>query len=210
MSQIRHAGTIFAIAIFAAIPSFAQTSRNADVNLPEIQCNTVTDGFCDVTLAVEQQTTQADGSLLLRVAGTYKNQRLALQIAIAPGMKPGAMNPITGGPQAYSAQRGGIRWLRSDEGSDRFVARLAELYHTKAKPKGMTNDIHFTAFAFRGDPEKLSSHEVLFELYHDDPANQVPQCVVLLDVNLPGKKVSIREKDQDFRDCIVGVLGEME
>ncbi len=202
---------LLGIAVLIVLPGLAQTSSvGGSAKLPEIQCDTAADGFCDITLAIEQQVTQPDGSLLLTVAGAHKSERLALQIAIAPGMKPGAMNPMTGSPQPYSMQRGGVRWLRDDEGSDRFIARLAELYHTKTKPKKMVTDVHFSAFAFRGDPEKLESHEVLFELYHDDPTNQVPQCVVLFDVNLPGKKVRIREKDQDFRDCIIRILGENE
>jgi hypothetical protein len=212
MNRVQRAGTVLlAIMNFLALPSFAQLASNAGLaKLPQVQCNTATDGFCDITLAIEHNTMQPDRSLQLTVAGAYKNTRLALQVVIASGMKPGVMNPMTSGPQPYSMQRGGVQWIRSDEAGDRFVARLAELYHTKNKPKKMGSDIHFAAFAFRGDPDKIESREVLFELYHDDPANQVPQCVVLFDVNLPSHEVSIREKNQDFRDCIIRILGETE
>ncbi len=210
MRQIRYSAAALLFAVIIARPLSAQTPAVDSVKPPEVRCDAATDGFCDIGLAIEQKTSEPDGSLLLTAAGTYKNEPLALRIAIAPGMRPGAMNPMTGGPQVYSLQRGGVRFERSGEASDRFIARLAQLYHTKSKPKAMADDVHFTAFAFRGDPYKIDSQSVLFELYHDDPANQVPQCVVLFDVNLPGNEVRIREKNQDFRDCVIRILGNSE
>lgn len=210
-SRILRAATLSLAALIHSTSLPAQApGAGAAVQPPEVQCDTNADGFCDITLAVEQQTTGPDGTLLLAAAGRHKNDSLGLKIAIAPGMRPGAMNPLTGGPQVYSLQRGGVRFESTGQSSDLFLARLAQLYHTKSRPKTMASDIHFTAFAFRGDPYKIDSREVLFELYHDDPANQVPQCVVLFDVNLPEKQVRIREKDQDFRDCIIRILGDSE
>lgn len=214
MKNCRHilrVATLSFAALIHSTPLPAQASGASDsVQPPEVQCDTNADGFCDISLAVGQQTTGPDGSLLLTALGRHKNDTLGFKIVIAPGMRPGAMNPLTGGPQVYSLQRGGVRFESEGQSSDLFLARLAQLYHAKSHPKAMASDIHFTTFAFRGDPYKIDSREVLFELYHDDPANQVPQCVVLFDVNLPGKQVRIREKDQDFRDCIIRILGESE
>jgi hypothetical protein len=209
--HILRAATLSFAAFIHSTPLAAQASGAGDsVQPPEVQCDTSADGFCDISLAVEQQTTEPDGSLLLTALGKHKSDTLGLRVLIAPGMRPGAMNPLTGGPQVYSLQRGGVRFESAGQSSDLFLARLAQLYHTRSRPKTMASDTHFTAFAFHGDPYKIDSREVLFELYHDDPANQVPQCVVLFDVNLPGKQVRIREKDQDFRDCIIRILGESE
>src|SRR5579863_5882679 len=197
---------MIAMVALATMSVFAQNPENT-VKLPEVKCDSVAEGFCDIALAIRQKSAAEDGTLLLTAAGTRKNQRLELRVAIAPEMKRGDMNPVTGAPQTYSLQRGGVRFERTGEASDRLVGRLAELYQTKFRPVMMDNDIHFTAFAFRGDPEKITVQDVLFELYHEDPSNQVPQCELLLDVNLPANEVRIREKNQDFRECVVRILG---
>jgi len=196
-------------AIFFAA-TLAISALAQDAMLPDVRCDSAAEGFCDIALAVRQKSTEQDGTLMITAAGKHKNASLELQIAIAPEMKRGEMNPMTEAPQTYSLRRGGVRFKRTGEASDRLVARIAELYGAKVSPHAMDSDIHFTAYAFRGDPEKIASHEVLFELYHDDPANQVPQCELLLDVNLPAGEIRIREKNQDFRQCVVRILGRSE
>jgi len=199
---------IVTVLLLTVMSVFAQQAPASSAKLPEVRCDQKTEGFCDILLAVEQKSTAQDDALLVTAAGTYKNDVLELRIAIAPDMKPGSMNPVTLAPQTYSLRRGGIRFERVGPASDRLVARIAELYHTKSHPKAMQSDVHFTAFAFRGDPEKISFREVLFELSQDDPANQVPQCEMLLDVNLSDGEIRLREKNQDFRECIMRILGK--
>lgn len=210
-SQILLIASMLMLAILNSRLLFAQTQNapaaSAPRKLPEIRCDERADGFCDVAMGIERTQTSEDGTLLITVAGTHDGSVLALRIAVAPGMKPGDMNPATLAPHDYSLFRGGVRIERLDASSDRFATLLSAFYHTKRHPSLMSESVHFTAFAFRGDPEKIATREVLFELYHDDPGNSVPQCELLLNVNLPAGEIKIREKNQDFRECTIRILG---
>jgi hypothetical protein len=137
----------------------------------------------------------------------HDGKKLEFRITIALDIQKGDMNPITLAPQPYAVKRGGIHFERMGESSDQFVSTLAKLYRTKERPTAMDDDVHFNAFAFRGDPDKIMSKDVLLELSHDDPGNKVPQCELLLDVDVAKGAAILNEKNEDFRDCAIRVLG---
>jgi len=173
-----------------------------------MHCNESTDGFCEIELSIQESSTSPDGALTLNVAATDKGKPSALRILIAPEMQPGQMNPVTLSPQIHSLYRGGIRFQRTGTESDTWLVALARLYGVKHPPAAMDDDIHFTAYPYRGDPSTIAKREVLFELSHDDPKNAVPQCQFLLEVSLPTNRIRLREENQDFRPCMIRVLAK--
>jgi len=204
MKILRYGTTLLPLCVFAS----AQAKPEAIKPLPAMYCNESTDGFCDFDMSIQDSSTASDGTLTLNVAAVDRGQTTGLRILIAPEMRPGQMDPVTLSPQIHSLYRGGIRFLRTGAPSDVWLAALARLYGVKHHPSAMDDDIHFTAYPYRGDPAKIDTSEVVFELSHEDPANTVPQCQFLLEINLPSNKIRLREENQDFRACIIRVLAK--
>jgi hypothetical protein len=186
----------------------AQSSQPPAKSIPVMYCNESTDGFCEIEMSIQDSSMATDGMLTLKVAAIDGNKPAGLRILIAPEMQPGQMNPVTLSPQVHSLYRGGIRFQRTGAESDTWLVALALLYGIKHPPAAMDEDIHFTAYPYRGDPATIAKREVLFELSHDDPKNAVPQCQFLLEVNLPANKIRLREENQDFRPCMIRVLAK--
>ncbi len=198
----------FVLLLLLSLCAQAQSPPTPLQPIPAMQCNESSDGFCEIEMAIRDSSTATDGVLTLNVAATDGSEAVGLRILIAPEMQPGQMNPVTLSPQNHSLYRGGIRIQRTGSESDAWLAALARSYGIKHPPTAMDDDIHFTAYPFRGDPATIATREVLFELSHDDPKNAVPQCQFLLEVNLPAHNTRFREENQDFRPCMIRVLAK--
>jgi hypothetical protein len=167
------------------------------------------DGFVDLSFPVLQSAIAEDGEASFVLGGAVEGRRLELGVRVSPGILP---NDFSGeGPETVFSLPNGVR-LALDAESTRTIAEIYIAGYGLARTAVATRvSLSLTAVALEGDPAHIAVEAVKLKLFHetDSTDDEEGPCYfeMFLNIDLPGKRVQLNEKDFDFR---VGVLNALQ
>ena len=170
------------------------------VTLPEITSEAV-EGFVDLVFAITNSQVNPDGSASFHAQGVHKGETVGLRVLLQPPWKEGAL-----GEDIVTFQ-GRVIYESTGMESDRLVQIMGELYRSSVRVRSMRKGpIPFTGITLEGQPRGLASAPVKIKLFvESDDEDGYGELYTNIDV--PGRRLEIREKDPDYRDPVMRALG---
>lgn len=159
------------------------------------------EGFHDLVFYIEELKRLPDGSQSIRCSGTHKGRRLGFDVVLADEWQtsaPGKDIPIV-------THRGSVAYRSTGADSDAFVQAMDEIYGTKTGSKAMGSEIGFAAVSLEGDPRDLGKGPVKIKLFFL-PDNEDGYAELFTNIDLPARRLDVREKDPEYRLPVVRAL----
>jgi hypothetical protein len=100
---------------------------------------------------------------------------------------------------------GEVRLFATGPESDAFLALVAQSYGTSDRPTSMAPQTRFNCLSLGGDPRKLDRRPVHMKLIYG-AGDKRDYAELLLDVDVPNRRVVLREKDEAYREAVVRAL----
>lgn len=166
------------------------------------------EGMVDLTLPIDCLTGGDGTPWVLRARGRLHGIPVGLEIAVNAGMRAGLKKNARNSDDlidrtAFYSR--GITLRSIGAPSTALFRELAAAYGIP-KPNGsLPQEVCFTSFALHGDPAHLLTEKVDFKVFFDE-AGPKKYFELFINVDLPGRNLELREKDQDYRAPLVRVL----
>jgi hypothetical protein len=156
------------------------------------------EGFVDLTFEI-LDLVEDETHYRFNLAASFEDQVVGMGVAVQKGIKSGFdadMNLIQ--DHVY---RGGVRFFRAGERSDRLIAAIGKLYESNEIAVRMIAEERFTAIALHKGAIDLASEPVKLKIFgrDDDPVDEDAYNESFFNVDLPHRLIFWNEKDQDYR-----------
>lgn len=156
----------------------------------------------DLTFRVDGLARLPSGEQRVRARGAIHDVDVELEIALAPRWRD---VPVTG--TDLHLAWGIIAFRRSGRLGDRFVRALDAVYETDLSAAAMRHRTPFTAVCMQGDPASLDAAPAEFKLLYDGGSAR-DYAELRLDIDVPHRRVELRETDPAYRAAIVRALAQ--
>jgi hypothetical protein len=160
------------------------------------------EGFADLVFAITASGVTASGGPCFDAEAVHEGTRVGLRLELPSEWSPREV----GGIGCFS---GVVTYRSLGELSDRFVATLDRLYGVGLNPSRMNDGVRFDALTLGDDPRSLDAGMVHIKLFFESE-DEDRYAEVYTNIDLPGRKVQIREKDGGYRRAIVQALAESD
>lgn len=167
-------------------------------DLPDILSETE-EGFADLVFRITESRQDRHDRWRLTARGTHQGRRVGLAVELEPEWTEGSL------AEDLVAYRGVVRYRSIGSESDALVAALKQLYGVDAEAAGMVDMTTFAAITLEGDPARLDSKPLKIKLFFEkEEENHYAE--VYTNIDLPQKKLEIREKDESYREPLLRAL----
>ena len=161
----------------------------------------VEEGFVDLLLYIREHKIQPDGTQLMRAVGLHKGSEVGLVVMLGSRWSAGSL----GKDWAVTTHQGTATYESIGPQSDALVRVLNDLYQTKLAAADMKPRVEFTAISLGGDPRDLSKEKVHIKLFFEAD-NDEEYAEVFTNIDLPHRRLEIREKDNAYRTPLMKAL----
>lgn len=160
------------------------------------------DGFVDCTFRIVDHRSSASEHRF-HLAADFHGEAVGMDVVVVKGMR-GAFDQDINLIDRH-VYRGGVRFIRSGQESDRLFSVLANLYGLPSTEVRMVDSISFTAILLHMDGVDMESDPVKVKLFgrdsEQDPADEYFESFFNLD--LKNGLVFWNEKDHDYREPLI-------
>lgn len=166
------------------------------------------EGMVDLTLPIDRLMGGDGAPWGLRARGRLHGIPVGLEIVVRPGMRPGlrknapTSDDLVDRTAFYSR---GIVIRSLGPASTALFLELAAAYGLPKPDGNLPPEVSFTSFALHGDPRRLLTERVDFKLFFDQ-AGPAQYFELFMNVDLPGRNLELREKDEDYRAPLLQAL----
>lgn len=155
----------------------------------------------DFAFGISEYKRLPDGSQIMTAVATNQNSRIGFEIVIDGAWQSQSLP----GGLPIMFHRGAVTFRSIGPESDAFVLALDELYGTKIHPKAMVKEMRYPAVSLEGDPRDLSKGVAKIKAFYE-PGKEDDDAEFYINFDLSNRKLTIREKDSEFRSQVVKSL----
>ncbi len=167
--------------------------------LPEITLET-DEGFYDLVFRIRDYGQRADGTTMFRAYGIHEGQTVGVTVVLGS-----AWERVSLGADLPSAFQGTVELRSLGVESDALLNVMDQLYGTKLHPKAMKPATVFTGITLEGNPRDVSRGVVKIKLFFE-PDDEARYAELYANIDLPGGKLYVNEKDIDYRTPVIKAL----
>lgn len=153
------------------------------------------------------EITEADTAYLYSVRGLFDNDTLGFIVSLDREIAPGINEDGTVRDEGFRA--GSVKFLRSGEESDQFIAALAQLWGLdELMDKGFSTEpvVPLAFSSNKGAVDQTKPTTNSFKLFFDPDAEEPGE--IFFTVDLYRRGVELHEKDAEYREAIVRTLSD--
>ena len=166
-------------------------------------CRPTEEGWFDLDLTITSVAGEGDYVAVVGM-GMFRGSEVGLKVSFRKGMKPGFPNAQ---PDRTAFARSGIAYSSIGEASDRLLRAMATLYSVLAPAGKFASRVDVTAIALEQHPVDVTKNAAKFKVFfNDDAGHESEYAELFTNIDIPGKRLELHEKDQEYRANVVRAL----
>lgn len=158
------------------------------------------EGFQNLVIPVASHGRTPSGSLSIVAVGALSGREIGVRLRVDPSTRPGI---VDGQIDASSLAPDGVFLESLGPPTQGLVEVLAAAYEIPLPSGGLRKSIPLAAFALEGDPRRIEAEHVNFKVFHDEREERGQYYELFVHIDLPARRVEIREKDPDYRASVI-------
>jgi hypothetical protein len=160
------------------------------------------DGFVDLTLTIQSVEQAPEGYTTVTARGLDRRTIVGLKVSFKNGMQPGFIGSAV---DRTAFKEDGIVYSSIGPESDALLGAMASLYRVDA-PGRFAERVGAVSIALLGNPSNLLSEPVKFKVFFNPDGGESSYAELYTNIDLPGKKLELFEKDMSYRTSVVRAL----
>lgn len=157
--------------------------------------------FSDINMAIVDFKIDFFKDFEIIAKGLHGGLVVGVKIILKSDIKPG----IIDGQISYeSFTKGGVQFKSIGKESDNFIMALSSLYKTKEVKNFTIKSVVTNSLALCSNVPNIEKEKVKFQLTFDPEDKKQLKSELYLDIDVASGKIILGEKDQEWRNNIVG------
>jgi len=156
------------------------------------------EGFVDLTFEI-LDLFEDDSFYRFNIAASFDDQVVGMGVVVQKGIKSGFDTNMD--LVQNHVYRGGVKFFRAGERSDRLIAAIGKLYESDQNLTRMIEEERFTVIALHQGEIDLTSEPVKLKIFgrDADPIDEEAYYESFFNIDLASRLIFWNEKDQDYR-----------
>ena len=164
------------------------------------------EGFVNLTFEILDLVEDSE-FYRFNLAASFDDEVVGMGVVVRKGIKAGFdANMDQDWEHVY---RGGVRFFRAGDRSDRLVAAIGRLYEDPKSGWRMVNEEGFTAVALHQGQIDMATQAVMIKIFGRDAEPIDEECYYesFFNIDLPNRLAFWNEKDIDYRTALMHGIG---
>lgn len=160
------------------------------------------EGFADFSFDIINMKKKLFGGFFLTCAAFDEGKNVGFNLEIKKNMR-GLINRDV---RTFCTYPDGMKLTYQAGLSDDFLANVGRLYELDAGALRLKDSVYIECGALSGDPANLQQEEVDFKCFLN-VNDESSYAEFYINIDLPNKKLYLKEKDMEYRENIVRYFG---